>query len=401
MRTMRGAALAAALGVLAASGCGGRKGAAGAVRSSAIGTYPRESVALLVLEIKKIRGMRPDTPWLKDMASLADREGGPFQEITRRLGPEFLARLDRLSLAVVPRPDRTVGYGILAEGEFDGAKVREALGDSDVLTLVETGQMDVSVALLPGGGLALGPNSVLQTMRANAASRGHGLDANPEILTPLEKVRPEAQFWGAIDCRSLQRLFKEASASPDLGHLPLGSAPVQSLVSIAFRGTLADSVDIDLFGQTDADKDARTLADAARGLVALGRVGAGREQASAWLDFLDAIHIDQKGAEVNLRASIPAKTMESFVAQMMSAPRPATETPLREPAPGPAKEPRQAGRAAGTVPAAPAPPAKPAPRNPAASPAPSAPPHGSSPPADSPSPAPAPGGKQTPSAGAP
>src|SRR6266540_1390442 len=219
MRTMRGAALAAALGVLVATGCGGRRGAAGEVRSSALGTYPRESVALLVLEIKKIRGMRPDTPWLKDMAALANRQGGPFQEVIHRLGPEFLARLDRLSLAVVPRPDRTAAYGILAEGTFDGVKVRQALGDNDVLTLAETGQMDVSVALLPGGSLALGPKGVLEIMSANAASRGHGLDASPEILTPLQRVRPEAQFWGALDCRSLQRLFKEASASPGLGAL--------------------------------------------------------------------------------------------------------------------------------------------------------------------------------------
>jgi hypothetical protein len=370
MKTIGARAAAAALFLLAAApGCGGGKGAARVVRSSALGTYPQDTVALLVLEVKKIRALRPDAPWLKDMASLAGREGGPFQEITRRLGPEFLEHLDRLSLAVVPRPDKIVGYGILAEGTFDGAKVREALGGSDVLTLVETEQMDLSVALLPGGGLALGPKQVLLTMRSNGASRGHGLDDNPAILTPLEKVRPEAQFWGALDCRSLQRLFKEASASPDLGSLPIHSAPVQSLVSIAFRGTVADSVDIDLFGQTDAEKDAKTLADAARGLVALGRVGAGRDQAKEWLDFLDGIHVEQSGAEVSLRASIPAKTMESFVAQMMSAPRPAAEAPPREPA---------------VSPPAPAPPA------------------GSSPPVDSPGrPAPGPRGTQTPSAGVP
>jgi hypothetical protein len=404
MRTMHGAAVAVTMSLLVMSGCGGRKGAAGMVRSSALGTFPRDTAALLVLEVKKVRALHPDVPWIKDMASLADREGGPFQEVIRRLGPDVLARLERLSLAVVPQPDRMVGYAVLAEGAFDGARVREALGGADRLTLVETEQMDFSVALLPDNSLALGPKRVLDTMRDNGASRGHGLDANAAILAPLEKVRQEAQFWGALDCRSLQRLFKEASASSDLGRMPLESAPVQSLVSIAFRGMVGDSVNLDVYGQTDAEANARTLADAARGLVALGRVGAGRDQAKEWLEFLDGIHVDQRGSDVTLRASIPAKTMESFVAQMMSAKRPAAEGPSAEPAPGPTAVSGQAGRAPGRAPASAAPPpSKAATRAAPSAPAPApAAPAGSPPPKDSPSrPAPDPRGTQKPSAGVP
>jgi len=420
MRTMRGAALAAALLLMAlAPGCEGRKGAAGMVRSSALGTFPQETAALLVLEIKKIRALHPDAPWLKDMASLADREEGPLREVLRRIGPDVLARLDRLSLAVVPRTDRGVGYAVLAEGSFDGAKLREQLGGSDLQTVVENGGSDVSVALLPEGAVAIGPKQILGTMRANGASRGHGLDANPSILAPLEKVRPEAQLWGALDCRSLQRLFKEASAPGDFGGLTLDSAPVQSLVSIAFRGMIADSVDLDLLGQADAEVNAKRLADAARGLVALGRVGAGRDQAKEWFDFLDGIRIDQSGAGVNLRASIPAKTMESFVARMMSAPPPAAQAPPQGLAPsqGPAHAlptaPGQAARAPGKAPVTDGAPLSnpgtrtphaqpPAAAPPVAAPPTAAPPAGSSPPAGSPiPPGPAPLDTPAPSAGAP
>src|SRR5256885_6728433 len=209
MRLKRRAALATALAFLAAApGCSGRKGAAGLVRSSALAVYPRETAALLVMEVHKIRALHPDTPWLKDMASLSGRNGGAVAEILRRLGPDVLRRLDRLSLAVVPRPDHTIAYGVLAEGTFDGPKVREALGADTLLSLVEAGRMDFSVVLLKDGSVALGPKSVLETMLANDASRGHGLDGSPEILTPLEDVRQEAQFWGALDCRTLQSIFK-------------------------------------------------------------------------------------------------------------------------------------------------------------------------------------------------
>ncbi|HKB06913.1 MAG TPA: hypothetical protein VKF61_01400 [Candidatus Polarisedimenticolia bacterium] len=379
MRKMRGAFVAALLALLAAPGCGARKGAAGMVRSSVLGTYPQETAALLVVEIKKIRALRPDTPWIKDMAALADRQDGPFREIIGRLGPELMGRLERLSLAVVPQADSSVGYAILAEGSFDAAKLREALGGSDSLTLVETGETDFSAALLQDTNLALGPKSVLDRMRENAASRGHGLDGNAAILSPLERVRPEAQLWGALDCRSLQRLFKaRPAASSDFGKMPLDSPIVQSLVSIAFRGMIGDSVDLDLYGRADAETNAKTLAEAARGLVALGRVGAGRDQAKEWFDFLDGIRIEQRGAEISLRASIPSKTMESLVGQMKASSQP--------PAPEPPHEPAQASTM----------PAPSTPKSPPRPPAGSAPPAGSSGRT-----APAPRGTQTPGAAGP
>jgi len=396
--------IAALLALLAAPGCGARKGAAGMVRSSILGTYPKETAALLVLEVKKIRALRPDAPWIKDMAALADRQDGPLHEIIRRVGPEILGRLERLSLAVVPRANSSVEYAILAEGSFDGAKLREALGGGDFLTLVETGETDFSAAVLKDASLALGPKSVLDRMRENAASRGHGLDGNAAILSPLERVRQEAQLWGALDCRSLQRLFKEgAVASSDLGRMPLDSVAVQSLVSIAFRGMIGDSVDLDLYGQADAERSAKTLADAARGLVALGRVGAGRDQARERFDFLDGIRIDQRGTEVSLRASIPSKTMESFVAKMTASSRPAAAESPREPAHESSLDSGQTRQGSAQGSAIPAPPtSKAAPRPPAVAPRPPAPPAGSSPPADnSARPVPSPRDTQTPAAGAP
>src|SRR3989442_11129371 len=106
MRTMH-AAVAAVLCLLAAvPACGGRKGAAGMVRSSALGTFPQDSVALLVVEVRKIRALHGDTPWLKDVAALADRQDGPFRDIIRPLGTDVLQQGDRLSLPVAP-PART------------------------------------------------------------------------------------------------------------------------------------------------------------------------------------------------------------------------------------------------------------------------------------------------------
>jgi hypothetical protein len=371
------------------------------VRSSVLGTYPRETAALLVLEVNKIRALRPDTPWLKDMAALSGRQGGAVAEILHRLGPDVLARLDRLSLAVVPKPDHTVAYGVLAEGTFDGAKVKEALGGDNLLTLVEAGKLDFSVVLLKNGSVALGPKSVLETMLANDASRGHGLDDSPAILTPLEEVRPEAQFWGAVDCKSLQSLLKEAHGPTDLSGLAINSAPVQSLVSIAFRGLVGDTVNIELFGRADAEANARTLADAARGLIALGRVGASRDEAREWLELLDGIQISQSGPGIVLRAAIPSKTMESFVARMTESRPTAAEAqgpgPAASASAGPQPTAGRPGVTAPSVQGPAAPQAKAAPRKPVEPPRKPVPPAVSASPAGSPSrPAPEPQDTQAP-----
>src|SRR5262249_4270346 len=131
--------------------------------------------------------------------------------------------------------------------------------------------------------------------------------------------------WGAIDCMQLKSTVKDLPLASSLGGTAINSMVVQSLEAIAFRGVLGNSVDVDLFGQADTKENAKSLADAARGLVALGRVGAGRDQAKEWLDFLDGIRVDQSGADVSLRVSIPAKSMESFVAQMTTRSQPVAE----------------------------------------------------------------------------
>ena len=351
-------AVVVALGVLAALACNQKKGAAGLVRSSALGTFPKESAGLLVIEIKKVKKLDADLPWVQKLAAIADSDGGQFKDILQRFGKDTLSQIDRLSLAVVPTKENRVGFGVLAEGAFDAAKMKEAIGGEDILTLVEAaGKMDFSISLLPDGSLALGPRQVLEVMRGNAAARGHGLDSNELLLGPLEKVRPEAQFWGTIDCRKLTELVRQSTESGDLGGLALNSKAAHSLLSLAFRGTIGDATEIDLMGQADGEANAKNLADSARGLVALGRVGAGRDQAKEWLELLDGIHIAQSGKDVTLRASIPSKTMQDFVGRMVSteqvSPSPGVEPGGRPALPGPAQASPPAPAA--KAPAAPAP----------------------------------------------
>jgi len=137
----------------------------------------------------------------------------------------------------------------------------------------------------------------------------------------------------------------------------------------------------------------------------LGRVGASRDEAREWLELLDGIRISQGGPGIVVHASIPAKTMESFVAQMIASRPPAGEARAPVAAAAPAGPQTPAGRPGAVAPAAPgsaASQAKTVPRKPVESSRKESQSTVSAPPGDRPSrPAPEPQSTRTPSDGAP
>lgn len=308
------ASLAALLGLLAAA-CARRESGATIVRASSVGALPRDSVALLVVDFRALARAAPDSRWMRDMAQVAE-EKGPFRTVRERFGEETLRDLRRIGLAIVPRPDNRLEYGLVAEGPFDAARLRSALGGQETATLEEAeGRPDLSATLLKGGHLALGPRSVLEIVRANDGRRGRGVDGNTLLLERLGKLPGTAPVWGAIDVRGLAARARALTGAPGLGDpaaLAPGAQAIGSLVSLGFEGTAGVPAAFSLLGRADEEAHARSLADAARGLVALGRMGADQDRAREWLEFLDAIAIEQEGVEVALRGRIPERLMGSL-----------------------------------------------------------------------------------------
>jgi hypothetical protein len=316
---VRAALVPVILGLLA-YGCSRDTGGAAIVKKSSLGSFPKETVGLLVLEVRPLRSQKRASSWVEEMAEIADQEG-PFRQVRDKFGMETLKKLDRVGLAIVPGADKTMDYGIVAEGSFDPSKIREALGGQDLVTLEEEqGKPDFSVAALEGGALALGPRRVLEVIRANAVRRGSGLDGNRPFLDLLMKVRPASHVWGAVDCRALGGLARESALAQGIGGSVLAKSPqANNLLSLAFQGKIGDSVEFDLLGRADAEANARTLADAARGLIAIGRIGVGQGRTGGWLEFLDGLSIEQHGTAITLHGSVSEKAMTSLAAQAQEA----------------------------------------------------------------------------------
>lgn len=291
-----------------------RPTAASLVERSPMRVLPQQSVGLLSLDVKSLRDRRPVAAWLSDLASRTEQDGA-FQALMERFGKQVISQLDRVSLVAVPMPDEQLGFGLLAEGEFDEATLRESLGGVEILTMLELADKpDLSVTVLEGGTLALGPRVVLEPIRANASTGAGGLTANRTLMTLLERVESSAQVWGAIDYAPMAKLAGRAVGDGRLGNIPLpGRTPGGSLLALAFQGTIDDPVDFDIIGQAALEDDAVRLADAARGLVAIGRMAAaGDANRAELLALLDNIEITQSGAFVNLHGLASVEMLSSL-----------------------------------------------------------------------------------------
>jgi len=345
-----GLALAAAVAV---SGCAGKPADVGAaVRQSDLRFLPKETAGLAVVEVARFKDRQAVGRWLDDFTKEAGLAGG-LDRLRAALGPDALDKLDRLSLALVPTGQSAAGaegggtaggattgatggtlaglptgYAILAEGRFDEKLVKNLTGNG-LVTLVEVGTApDLSIAALPGNHLALGPRAILERVRAAAGApvaAQDGLTAAP-VMSVLKRVSPAKQIWGGIDYGVLTSLMGQEGQGAGAGASPM-SGFTRSLRGLAFQGAIDDSVEFDLVGVADGEPGAKSLADAARGLVAIARVGASQganraaegnsadpqiESAKAWMRFLDGVSIAQSREEIRVHGLLDGTMARSF-----------------------------------------------------------------------------------------
>lgn len=329
--------------LLAASACARKGDAAKAVRDSDLRFLPRDTAGLAVLEVARFQDREAVVRWLDDFLRQAGGEHGAAA-IGRALGKPLLEKVDRAALAVIPRQGGA-SYAFLAEGPFEEKTVRGLTGENGLVTLFEMAgssdtagpgggalPTDVSLLALPRNHLALGPRAVLEELRARIAHPAEGLESGP-LLPVLKHVDSLRQVWGGFDVAAM------AALQPGTGQVP-SQVPIatlsKNLRALAFEAAFDKTVEFDLVGLAEGESGAKTLADAARGLVAIARVSAsqgaaGRAPAGAppsagtgsssaaadparvWFDFLDGLKIDQQGSEVRLRGRLDAATARAFL----------------------------------------------------------------------------------------
>jgi hypothetical protein len=306
------------------------------IRDSSLRLLPSETVGLAVVEVARMRDREAVGRWLDDLAG-ATGQGTVADTVRATLGKDWLAQVDRIALALVPGAAGLTSYAFLAEGRFDEAKMKTLTGGQEILTLIEVADRpDLSLTVLPGGQLAAGPRAVLTTLRANLGRAAGGL-AGSRLAPMLDRVDPTSQAWGAIDYAPLADLARGAmqGRGTTVNIPPAGSKG--TLLGVAFQTSLDKTIEFDLVGVADAEPAAKQLADAARGLVALARMGASQSKDAIWLGFLDSLRIDQKSDAIHLHGTLGSDLLR-VIADRWHAPQgaPTTPTPAEAPTAPPA-----------------------------------------------------------------
>jgi hypothetical protein len=273
------------------------------IKGSGLRLLPAETVGLAVVEVARMKDREAVGRWLDDLAGAAGQT--PVVDTVRAaLGKDLLTKVDRVSMALVPGAAGLTSYALLAEGRFDEARMKTLTGDQEILTLMEVaGRPDLSLTVLPGGQLAAGPRAVLTVLRVNLGRATGGLIGS-RLASILDRVDPTSQAWGAIDYAPLADLTRGAlQGRGTTVNIPAPGSK-GALLGVGFQTSLDKTVEFELVGVADAESSAKQLADAARGLVALARMGASQSKDSAWLGFLDGLRITQASEAIHLHGTL-------------------------------------------------------------------------------------------------
>jgi len=351
---MRKRVLLAALLVSVALACARREPTvADVVRGSSLRFLPRDTAGVAVIEAARIEDREALSRWLGE--AVGGLTGGSgLTPVRAFIGGDFMKKVDRIAVALLPggaplagaapAGAAPAGWAVLADGRFD--PVMLPAGDG-IVTLVEIGSGPViSMTALPGGALAIGPRSVLETIRA-AAGRPQEELARAPLMSILAAVSPSGHAWGAIDYAPLADFTAGALRGSERALSLPAPRSAGALRGVAFEGRLAAEVGFTLVGVADAEPGAKQLADGARGLVALARMGASQGNDRGWLELLDSLRIDQTGAEVRIKGIVSRPMLQAFAARV-TIPGAAPMTN-----PGAAPEPGSSGAAADAAPGAP------------------------------------------------
>jgi len=304
-------------------------------RASAAGTQPDASLALLPPQATTVFGLNLDAlrasplynAWRqhadqikghKDYTEFVARTGfdlerdlgGVTAAVWRKPGttdrnePELLAvvsaRYQRSSLSAFLRekgaPSETYrGFELLgAEKPQHGAQ-RGSTHSQPALALVD------DHTILAGTATA-----VRQALDRKLQPGPSALD-NKALLERVRKIGAENQLW-AVSLSLGAVLPKDL---PPAGNQANVLRVLQGLQSSTLGLNATAGLRLLLEGVCATDEDARTLADAARGLLAMARLAAPADQPEA-LQLLEGFQVEQQARQVRITADLPAPLLDKL-----------------------------------------------------------------------------------------
>lgn len=148
--------------------------------------------------------------------------------------------------------------------------VARRVGGRVIMPVIQTPEMEVVMSFLAAGRLSFGTAPAVESIAVGGVP-------DPAIQSALRRTERSRPIWGVVDAREMIDAVAESAGAAGAGTSPLASLrehpALASLRSVGFSVDIGQDVFFEIRGLTDTADNARLLADAVKGVVALGQLG--------------------------------------------------------------------------------------------------------------------------------
>ncbi len=276
----------------------------------ALSLLPKESAFLFSIDMKRLAATDLYKKIKEDTEALEK-----YNEFVEKTGVDPEKHLERIVLAIPPDVEETQEVAVAIFGIFDREKILSAIEEEgEVETSTYEGlevysftpeDEPMGMSFLAEGCLGFGGQESIKRMIELSKGKGESLEANAEMMDVLKDVNQENMFWGA---GLIPEDYKQkAKANPM-------TQSFASLRSIILSVNAEKGFDFFMLSRSDVEEDAKLMADAMKGFVALGKMGAGEKP--DLLEMLDKIEIGSKKNEVTISMHLSEELMERLGKEM-------------------------------------------------------------------------------------
>jgi hypothetical protein len=283
-----------------------------ALDRSLVALLPPHATSLVGVDVERLKR----TPVWRQFEERSARDSH-FEELARETG--FDPRRDVYELLVASGgPGQLVA---LACGSFDTAAWTRVLKENKAVSETyrgfellgpEDAHKQGRFAFLDNRTVLAGSRTEVLAAIDRKIGGGPSLLANTALLNRAQAISGTHPVWAVSDSPG-QIVARGFGGSPD-ARVSNFARIFSSMRAATFALDLSFGLELRASGVCGTAEDARTLADAARGVVALGRLSASQQDPELMAVF-DGIRVEQRGNELDVAVRLDPASLEKLLQQ--------------------------------------------------------------------------------------
>jgi len=167
-----------------------------------------------------------------------------------------------------------------------------------------------SLSFLDGTTAVIGPRQMVLNALDRRFDGGESLAGNTALLTLAETIESKNQIWGVSEQPG--KLMPEGESGGPGAEEPPAARILKTMQQSIFALDMMDGLDFEAEGLFTTAEDAKLLSDAARGLLAMGRLTMGAKNPGLIM-FLDSIGVTDADTKVKITIDIDILSFEKMI----------------------------------------------------------------------------------------